>query len=202
MLSRRMILVGALGVMLGALPSQRLTAQSPEPRWSPRPAVEGFYTQLRFASDGPSLNANGIGARLMWTPAAAATTSGLPRANVGLYATFTPEQRFAQDLRFSSIGVGAVTDVRPFTASLGGRVDPFLSLGTGLLRTNVARGITPAPSPLLDRSRSVLSVVPGAGARVRLTPSLALQGDVRSVVTFRDEVRNNIALGAGLRFTF
>ena len=199
MLSRRMILVGALGVMLGALPGQRLDAQTS--RWSSRPAVEGSYTQLRFAGDGPSLNANGIGAKLTWRSAAAAGATGVGgRTDVGLFATFTPQQRVGQDLRFSTVGAGAVADVRPLASPIAGRVDPFVSVGAGVLRTNVARGL--ASSPLLDRSHTTFTLAPGAGARVLLTRNVALQGDVRSVLTFRDEVRNNVMLGAGLRLAF
>ena len=203
MLNRRMLLVGGLGVMLGALPIQSLSGQTAS-SWSGRPWVEGFYTQIRFDSDGSTLNANGIGGRLMWSPASTVegTSSLVSRTDLGFYGTYTPERRFAQDYRFSSVGVGGVADVRPFAAPLAGRVDPFLSLGAGVLHSYVDRGTGPAPSPLLRDSWTSFALTPGIGARVPLTTNVALQGDVRDIITFRNDTRHNVAFGVGLRLTF
>jgi len=179
------------------------------PSWAGRPAVETGYTQLRFDGDGSTLNAHGVGGRLMWSlaPTAPATgaASGLAsRTDVGLYGTYTPQQRFGQGFRLGSHGAGVTTDVRPLASPIAGRVEPYLSVGAGSLRVNVdgASALTPAPSPLLERSRTVFTFTPGAGVAVRLTPGVALRGDVRDLMTFRDETRHNVAFGAGLRLTF
>ena len=203
MLNRRLILVGALGVMLGAVPLPTAHGQTTS-RWNARPSVEGAYTQIRFDGNGSTLNADGVGGKLMWSPNALATgSSGLiDRASLGLYGTYTPTQGVTPTLRFSSVGVGAMTDVRPLASPLMGRVDPFVSLGAGLLRTNVDRRPGSAPSPLLDGSRTAFALTPGVGARVLLTPHLGLQGDVRDLMTFRTDTRHNLAYGLGLRLTF
>ena len=203
MLNRRSILVGTLGVMLGALPLQTAHGQTGS-WWNHRPAVEGQYTQIRFDGDNSTLSADGVGGKLMWSPAplAASPSSLVGRTSAGLYGTYTPAQAVTSSTRFSSLSVGAVTEMRPLEAPVLGRVEPFVSVGAGLLRTNVERGVSPAPSPLLDRSRSAFTLTPGVGTRVRLTPGLALQGEVRDLVTFRTDTRHNVAFGAGLRLTF
>jgi len=200
-----MILVGALGVMLGALPAQRADGQT-LPSWAGRPSLEAGYTQLRFDGDGSTLGAHGVGGRLMWNvaPATGGAAGLASRTDLGLYGTYTPDQRFGQGLRLGSYGGGVTADVRPLASSIAGRVDPYVSLGAGALRVNVDRAslTTPAPSPLLERSRTTFALTPGAGLLVRLTPGAALRGDVRNVMTFRDDMRHNVAFGAGLRLTF
>ena len=204
----RMILVGALGVLLGALPAQAVSGQS-LPSWAGRPAVEAGYTQLRFDGNGSTLNAVGVGGRLMWNlaPASPVTgaTSGLAsRTDLGLYGTYTPQQRFGQGFRVGSYSAGVAADVRPLASPIAGRIDPYVTVGAGALRVQVDQPstLTPAPSPLLERSRTTFAFTPGAGLLVRLTPGIALRGDVRDLMTFRDDTRHNLAVGAGLRLTF
>ncbi len=209
MLNRRTILVGALGVMLGALPAQAAGAQTLPP-WAGEPTVEAGYTQLRFDGDRSTLNAHGVGGRLMWnlapvTPGTGGAAGLASRTDVGLYGTYTPQQRFGQGFRLESYGVGVTADVRPLASPIAGRVEPYLSMGAGSLRVNVDRAsaLTPAaPSPLLERSRTTFALTPGAGVAVRLTPGVALRGELRDVMTFRDDTRHNVAFGAGLRLTF
>ena len=202
---RHLALVGALGVLLGAAGTP-LDAQVSTAVDSPlyRASFDGMYTRLRFDTDGGSdrMIAEGLGAKLMWTPAAGNRwASGiLGRTDVGLYATWAADRDFLGpkvDLRAFTLGVA--TDVRPFPTPLLGRVEPFLSLGAGVLHTEISRPPLTAPHPLLDRSRTAFTVTPGVGTRLRLTPRLALQGDVRDLMTFRDGTRHNVAWGAGVR---
>ncbi|HEU4629023.1 MAG TPA: hypothetical protein VFS08_04735 [Gemmatimonadaceae bacterium] len=200
---RRIVLVGALGVMLGAIPASELAGQSATLWQDARPSFESFYTQIRFDGDERTMNAEGMGARLMWSPAATEGRSTLAgRTGFGVFATYTPEHAFGPSFGFSSLSVGAVADVRPFEYPLAGRVDPFLSLGTGVLHTNVSQSIAPAPAPILAGSKTAFTLVPGIGTRLLLTPNLALQGDVRDLMTFRGDTRHNVAFGAGLRLSF
>jgi hypothetical protein len=195
--SRRSLLVGVLSVTLGSLPARLAVAQvDVVPVWGARPALEGSYTQLRF--DGGDARAEGLGGRLMWgaAPIPGAPSSLVSRTSAGLFAAYTP----AEALGFSTLQLGLVADVRPF--SIAGRVDPFLSLGAGALRTSVAPGRAAqavAVTPLAERSNTTLAVTPGVGARLNLGPGLAVQGDVRDVVTFRGDTRHNVAIGAGVR---
>ncbi|HEY0971671.1 MAG TPA: hypothetical protein VGE02_11945 [Gemmatimonadales bacterium] len=207
MLKTRMRLIAALGVMLGATPvaaAGELSAQAtPLPgSGGPVPAVETFYTQLRLDGDHQAMRADGVGVRLMWRPAVAdgALRTLADRSELGFFATYTPDRAFDPGVSFSTASLGVAMDVRPFEHPLGGRVEPFVSLGTGVLYTDVSRAVHPSPSPLLERSRTALTVTPGLGARLYLTPDLAIQGDLRDMVTFTGDTRHNVAFGAGLRF--
>jgi hypothetical protein len=120
-----MILVGALGVMLGALPGRSVSGQT-LPSWVGRPAVEAGYTQLRFDGDGSTLGAHGVGGRLMWNvaPGVGGTPGLASRTDLGLYGTYTPRQQLGQGSRVGSVGAGVAADVRPLTSPIAGRVDP------------------------------------------------------------------------------
>jgi hypothetical protein len=202
-----MILVAALGVTLGALPTHTLDAQALRPWRGPLPAIETSYARLRLDGSGGAIRSDGVGVRLMWSSAALrddaeATTPG--RVDLGVYALHTPkrsvrEPGFASTLDFASSAFGLAADVRPFAAPLGGRVDPFLSLGAGTFFTQVYHGISRAPSPLLDDSRTVFSLLPGAGLRLHAARGLAVQGSATDVVTFRDGTRHNLATTVGVR---
>jgi hypothetical protein len=198
-----MRLVGALGVMLGAAAPTMLVAQAPMPWQMRQPAVEGYYTRLRLDADGGPAAADGIGGRLMWSvtrPEDAGTSWLAEHASVGLLAAHTPAQR----LGFSTLHLGAVVDVQPLLAPIAGRVTPYVSLAAGALRTTLSSDAATSSrprSPLTDRSNTTATLAPGVGARVQLTPGIALQGDLRDVMTFRHDTRHNVGLGAGLRFT-
>jgi hypothetical protein len=199
----RMRLIGALGVMLGAAVPTALDAQTPMPWQTRQPAVEGYYTRLRLDADGGPATADGIGGRLMWSatrPEDAGTSWLADHAAIGLLASHTP----AQSRGFSTLHLGAVVDVQPFLTPIAGRVTPYLSIGAGALRTTLssdAAASTRPRSPLTDRDNTTATLSPGVGARVQITPGIALQGDLRDVMTFRHDTRHNVAFGAGLRFT-
>ena len=205
----RMLLVGALGVMLGATPTL-LAAQTTRMPWQMRqPAVDGFYTRLHLDANGGRVAADGIGGRLMWSatrPEDAGTSWLADHASIGLLASHTPEQ----SLGFSTLHLGAVVDLQPTLTPIAGRATPFLSLGAGMLRTTVSSnarastgaGATARPrSPITERSNTTETLSPAAGLRVELVPGIALQGAVRDLVTFRGDTRHNVALEAGIRFT-
>jgi hypothetical protein len=208
----RILLVAALGVLLsGSLPTDARaqlafdTGARIAPSWpGRRPALEGFYSQQRFDGAGAP-RADGLGAKLMWNPALTADPSNASwlarHTAVGLYGVYTPER----ELGFSTVHGGVVADVRPLAGLVAGRVEPFVSLGAGALRTNVrddAATRRTAPSPLLAKSVTTATLMPGIGARVMLTPGVALQGDLRDVMTFRAGTQHNTAFGVGLRLAF
>ena len=204
----RMLLVGALGVMLGATPDL-LAAQTTRMPWQVRqPAVDGFYTRLRLDANGGHIAADGIGGRLMWSatrPEDAGSSWLADHASICLAASHTPDQ----SLGFSTLHLGAVVDLQPVLTPIAGRVTPFLSLGGGMLRTTVASSTRPGTrasatrlrSPLTERSNTTETLAPAAGLRVALVPGIAMQGAVRDLVTFRGDTRHNVALDVGLRFT-
>lgn len=196
-----MLLVGALGVMLGAATPDALAAQATRTPWPTRqPAVDAFHTRLHLDANDGRVGVDGIGGRLMWSaarPGDAGASWLADHASLGLLASHAP----APSRGFSALHLGAVVDLQP--APIGGRATPFLSLGAGVLRTTVSskmRASRPR-SPLTERSNTAPTLSPGAGLRVALVPGIALQADVRDLVTFRGDTRHNVALETGLRFT-
>lgn len=210
MRTTRVMLLGALGVMLGAFPVGSAAAQADLsnrlPGYGPAaaPAAELFYTRLSMDSDGPRLDADGFGGRLTWS-LASATGSMSPltsRTEFGVFATYTPLRKFGSALNFSTTTLGADVGVRPFAQPLLGRIDPFVNVGAGLLRVDRKQGVRPSPTPLVERSGNWFTLAPSAGARFYITPALSVQGDVRDFMTFRQGTRHNVAVGAGLRLGF
>jgi hypothetical protein len=109
-------------------------------------------------------------------------------------------------------------DLAPFGAPLAGRVDPFVSLGAGALRTSTrARALLPAPTarpevpvaarasdaPRGPRTSTSVLLAPAVGARLWLRPDLAVQGDLRQLVTVGGGGRRfHPAFGTGVRLSF
>ena len=199
MSTRRILLGAALDVMLGAIPASTVEAQS-----DPAGAFETIYTHLRFDGDGRTVSTGGITGRLMWTPGefAGAGQSLLGRTQVGFYGTIAPRRDLEARARFATFELGGAAHVRPFSAPFAGRVDPFVTLGAGVLHTDISGPVSRAVTPLLASPGVSFSVTPGVGAAVRVISNVALQGELRDVVTFRGDTRHNLALGAGLRMTF
>jgi hypothetical protein len=218
-----MLLVWALGVMLGAysLPAkgQSLAESSMtglRPIEGGRTALEAFYTRVGVDAGGQTTRAGAIGGRLMWAldPVASAS-SALPaaiasRTSLGVFGAFTPETRV------SAAQLGLAADVTPFRRLLDGRVEPFVSLGAGALHTSTRSGtfdlrpswrplVLPEPSGTTTASsveQTSFLLVPSAGARVQVRPGVAVQGDVRRLVTFDGRARQEPTFGTGLRLTF
>jgi hypothetical protein len=205
MRSTRIVRIAALGVLLGALPSGAARAQDAA-SGSPvvPPALETYYTQIRFGSSRGDMTADGIGARLLWNAGAVFdATSGLARhLDFGLFGTYTPKRTYFTKLDAATYGFGVTGDARLFTTPYAGHLDPFASLGVGLLATHVSVGVSPAPSSLFSGSRSSFLVAPGVGLRLWLAPFAAVQGDVRDDVTVSEGQRNNLAYGAGIHVAF
>jgi hypothetical protein len=208
MRTTRIVRLGALGVMLGALPAATTSAQEPvtgvQTVQLARPAFEPFYTRIRFDSDRGRMNAEGVGARFMWRGSSLfEPTSPLAgHLDLGVFGSYTPKRTFFSKLDAATYHVGLAADVRPFSAPLAGRVDPFASLGLGVLSTRVSRGLSPAPSPLFRDSGSAITLAPGVGARLLLSSYLGVQGDVRDVVAFNEGARHNPAFSAGVSLRF
>jgi hypothetical protein len=216
-----MRLVGALGVLLGVSVPAAAAGQ-----WVPRPAFEAFYTRAGYAGAPVAagrVRAGGLGGRVMWPLAAGDAPSGASwlarRASVGLFGAYTP----SEELAFAAGQVGVAADVVPVGA-LGGRVAPFVSIGAGALHTSTqARGLVPHPTvrpelaagagaavagvagaaALGPRSTTAFLLAPGVGARVQVRPGVAVQGDLRSLVTFGGGgPRQHPAFATGVRLAF
>jgi hypothetical protein len=202
--TRRIVVSAALGVLLGALPLGVLHGQAVTKLPGLRPSFESFYTRIRFDGDGSSMAADGIGARLMWhvAPLTGSTSTLARRTELGVYGAYTPKRTIPSAMDASSYQLGLAGDLRPFVAPLGGRVDPFLSLGAGALFTHVPTASATPASPLFARSKATFAMTPAVGTRLFVLPNLALQGDVRDVMALDGGVRHNTALTAGVRLAF
>jgi hypothetical protein len=218
-----MFLVGALGVMLGVSPLESSTAQL-APRTSGaalRPtdggslALEAYYTRVGLEAAGRNTRANGIGGRVMWAlDGSHAASSLLPsyvtrRAAIGVFGEYLPEDQL------SARHLGVAADVTPLAHAIAGRVEPFLSLGAGALRTtarvrdlradHIRPPLAPRPSTelaLRTVSETSFMLMPSGGARVKVASGVAVQGDVRRLVTFSGAPRQHAAFGTGIRVTF
>ena len=77
MLTRRTVYLAALGVTLGVSPSAPAAAQptTATAEHGATPALQMNYTRIWFNAGDRKVGANGLGARLMWQPFAAADGS-------------------------------------------------------------------------------------------------------------------------------
>lgn len=221
--ARRTVLGGALGVLLGALPLTGAGAQVPipdlrsQPRAAattiPRPtAIESHYTRIHFGGDDGRRTVDGVGLRLVFGhrplddagdgDLGAGTRDDLARrTELALFATHARESaRRPHDLRLATTSLGLAADFRPLARPLARRIDPFVSLGLGVLRTRDAVLAPPMtlrwPPERVERTRSTAALVPGVGTRLFLTPRIALQAEARDLYA---RGRHNVAFGAGLR---
>ena len=163
--------------------------------------VEGYYSHYRFDTPGDRTAMNGLGARLMWRPAARdySTTSLTSRFALGLFGEYAPEQ----DEGFSVGHVGLQGDLNVLETPLYGRVSPVVSLGAGVLWTDRAGpAIDSRAFSFGNRSVSMFGLSPSLGARVGLWRQLGLRADVRDLVTFRDRTLHHPQLSAGISFPF
>lgn len=214
---RRTVLGGALGVMLGAIASPGLQAQVPVPdlraqvpRAStgiPWPtAIESQFARMRVDGVGRERTADGFSVRLVYGARGADDADEerswlARRTELAVFLARAREPRREGDGRWTTAGIAA--DLRPLERPIGGRLEPFASLGVGLLRETEAAWVMPTslrfPPAREARTRSGAALLPGAGLRLRLTPRLALQAEARDLVALREEVRHNLLFGTGLR---
>jgi hypothetical protein len=200
--TRRIVLSAALGVLLGAVPPGVLHGQAVTKLPGLRPSFESFHMRIHF--DGGSLSADGLGARLMWhvAPLVGSTSTLARRTELGVFGAYTPKRTIPTAVDASSYQLGLAGDLRPFVTPLGGRVDPFVSLGAGVLFTHAPAATVAPPSPLFARSTAMFAMTPAVGTRLFVLPNLALQGDVRDLMALDGGVRHNTALAAGVRLAF
>jgi hypothetical protein len=222
--ARRTVLGGALGVLLGALPLTGAGAQVPIPdlRFQPpaaaatipRPtAIESHYTRIRFGGAAGRRTVDGVGLRLVFgarplddevgDAAGTTTRAGLARrTELALFATHARESRRPHDERLATTSLGVAADLRPLARPVASRIDPFVSLGVGLLRTRDAELAPPMtlrwPPARVERTRSSAALLPGVGTRLLVTPRVALQAEARDLFS---RGRHNVAFGTGLRLS-
>lgn len=191
----RRLALAAAAVAAGAVSA---SAQESSTGVQPYRFTVGGYLANYWLDRGGDLDrasVGGYGLRVMFnrsTPAAVARTF-FSRASAGAYATFTAEQD-----RVSTQNLGVQVDVPLFpTAIASGRLDPFLSLGAGVLRSK-AEQTTGA-----DRTTTDFTIIPAAGTRIPFFSGIGFRGDLRLPVVFSDgNTQLNFLAEGGLYVSF
>jgi hypothetical protein len=192
-----------LPLLLAAASAAR--AQAPHgDTWRQRGLIlEPIYSAYRFDKDpGASrVDARAYGGRLVWLPfadQATATESPLAsRLGFGIFHESGPKQ----DLGFDAFHTGALVEFLPLGQSLFERVDPVLTLSTGLLRTE-RKSLDHRQYPLDQESANRFTLAPGVGLRVMLLRQLGIRGELRDVMTFSGATRHNVNFFSGLSIVF
>ncbi|GLC25559.1 hypothetical protein [Roseisolibacter agri] len=191
---RRLALAGAALVAGAVSASAQETPTGVQPY---RFTVEGYLANywLDRGGDLDRASVGGYGVRAMFnrsTPAAVAR-SFFNRASVGAYATFTAEQD-----RVSTQNLGVEVDVALFpTAIAAGRLDPFVSLGAGVLRSKAEQASGG------DVTTTDFTIIPAAGTRIPLFSGIGFRGDLRLPVVFSDgDTRLHFLAEGGLYVSF
>lgn len=194
-----LLLTGALGAAL--VPAARAAAQdTPAHRFT----LEGYAAAMRF--DGAAIPGNdnspgGYGARLMFNHAepSRALRSFFGRASAGVFATFTTGQGNL-DTRTTHYGVEGEAPL--FRAPLYHLLDPFVSLGAGVLRTSsqaqTATGVTTTGRFVTND----FALTPAVGTRIPLFGGIGFRGDLRLPVVFGDKTTINSVAQGGVYVSF
>jgi hypothetical protein len=173
-------LVLAAGLALGAAPLATAAAQDTPAGVRPyRFTAEGYLANY-FAYDrgpgGDRAAVGGYGVRVMFnrSDVANAARTFFERASAGVFATFTAEQDGV-----STQHIGGQVDVPLFAAPIArGFLDPFVSLGAGVLRSSYDAPNVP--------SSTDFAVTPAAGTRIPFFSGIGFRGDIRAPLVFSD----------------
>lgn len=159
--------------------------------------VQGYLANywLDRGGDQDRASVGGYGARVMFnrsTPAAVARTF-FSRSSVGAYATLTAKQ---DETTTQNLGVQLDVPLFPM-AIASGRLDPFVSLGAGVIRSKVDQ----------QRGGSISStdftVIPAAGTKIPFFNGIGFRGDLRAPIVFSDgDTRLNFLAEGGFYVSF
>ncbi|GAC1468991.1 MAG: hypothetical protein PVSMB1_17610 [Gemmatimonadaceae bacterium] len=168
----RAIVLGAAAFGLLAAP-QRATAQNLGP-FRQFLAVEPYYSYLRLdAGEGqPRLDRSGFGGRL-WinaAPFSGASWSVLSTSGIAFFGTHVPKQRQDDATLWH---YGAQLDVFLQNRPIGDAIDPFVTLGGGVLRRSAAGFVA-----------NKFAFSPGGGFRIPFPNRFQLRVDARDAIVF------------------
>jgi hypothetical protein len=210
MRSRLLVLLAALPILAAPAraAAQPLGPLPPGPPLPGRVFLEAFYSEIHAAHDA-TRQWNGAGVRLLapvGTPAAAA------RVWLGAFGILAEADALRtvgrEGLRTTHLGVQL--DVRPLRTSIVRRLDPHASFGIGMFRSDAATGrraphepATPGGASGIEsvdarRGATNLALSPGVGIRLRLSPQLALRGDVRDAMIPGSRWHHNTEVSGGV----
>ena len=157
-----------------------------------------YWLDAQGSGSRPTLG--GVGGRLMTTFGRHDRTTGggswYTRSAFGVFATYTAKQN---DNQVTTIHYGAQVDAQLLPMPLAHVLDPFVSLGVGGFRTKVDNaGLLGGESV----TNTDLAITPALGSHFRLTPNIAIRGDLRDVIIFGDKTTNNYVAEGGLSLSF
>lgn len=160
--------------------------------------LEGYLAQYWLDTDASngSNAAGGVGVRLMLghSDATKVASSLFNRARAGAYFTYTGEQG---DDDVTSWQLGGQFDfpllVRPMSY-----LDPFLSLGAGVLHSSRNNPDVSGTSV----SSSDFALIPAIGTLIPITGSIGFRGDLLDTIVFGNSTTNNFGIQGGINIGF
>lgn len=194
----------ALGVALISAPVLTARAQDVADPYNPsRFTVEGYLSHMFLESDANEdrESQGGFGARVMFgrADASQALSTIFNRARAGAYLTYNAEQGNAE---VKSIHYGVQADFPLFAAprdpNAGFRIDPFVSLGAGVLNSSVPSGTRGT-----RESSNDFTLTPAIGTLLPITGEIKFRGDIRDVILFGEgSTSNNFVFEGGISIGF
>ncbi len=160
--------------------------------------------------------ARGFGARLLFglgAPSRGADRSVWERAYLGPFVAYTAGVPTRSGDRHDALThAGVEADWLVLDRALAGRIDPFLSMGLGVLRTEreerlptvrdthraTVRLATRIDKTVEGGTRTNMTVAPGVGARVAVVPGLSLRVDVRDAIAFGTATTHVLEMAFGV----
>ena len=207
---KRIAILAAFAAILST-PSDA-TAQLTIPRAT---ALEGYVarTSLDATIGGDGRSVDAVGARLLWRLAPGSAGERLSLAQRTVVGGFV-ERLPAPDRGFRAWYAGLQSDFHPLPGALWSRVDPIVSFGTGMLRTQSepARRRGPLCFRAMDVPFSDVSCLPAPGTstnqygamspavglRVGIVPGLALRADARDLIVYRGHPTHGREVSVGM----
>ncbi|MDQ2889781.1 MAG: porin family protein [Gemmatimonadota bacterium] len=146
-------------------------------------AIEPIYSRLGRDLGEPMGRtwSNGYGARL-WINTAPFVGPGVglgSKVGIGLFSVYSPPSH-----GISTVHYGAELDVHATDVPYGGYLDPFITVGGGVLRTKT--GVNNDFS-LPPQTVNKFALTPGVGVRIPLLNHLQARADARDVIVFSDQ---------------
>lgn len=145
-------------------------------------AIEPIYARTGLDLGGPKGRVweNGYGARL-WINTAPFVGPGVglgSKVGIGLFSIYSPPSH-----GISTVHYGGELDIHTTDVPYGGFIDPFITLGAGVMRTKTG-AVNDFSLPAQKVNKFALT--PGVGIRIPLLNHLQARADARDVIVFSD----------------
>lgn len=194
----------ALGVVLAAAAAPFAAAQAqdaPDPYNPARFTVEPYLSQSWTKNDVTDEydGAGGFGVRALFghSDPAKALSTFFDRSLFGAYLTYANN---IGDADASQLHYGVEADfplfAAPRTPNTGFRIDPFVSIGAGILHSSVDLGNG------TNLTSNDFTLTPAIGTFLPITGEIKFRGDLRDAIAFGDNTTNNFIAEGGISIGF